>query len=117
MIDVTFEEEKGRITLKMKGHAGQAIFGKDIVCSAASILAYTVAQYVHTAGREGELALRPVIELEEGEALISCDPYGISYSTIKGVFLFAEVGFKLLEKSFPLFVRLKEFGTDSNPKK
>ena len=115
MLNVTFEEKDGKLTLTMKGHAGQAVFGKDIVCSAASILAYTVAQFVHTAGKEGNLVLRPIIDLDEGSAFISCEPWKDSYATIKGVYLFAEVGFKLLANDYPLFVKLKEFGTDSNP--
>jgi uncharacterized protein YsxB (DUF464 family) len=115
MLNVAFEEKDGKLTLTLKGHAGQAIFGKDIVCSAASILAYTVAQFVHTAEGKGELVLRPVIKLEEGDATVSCEPYAVSYATIKGMYLFAEVGFKLLANNYPLFVKLKEFGTDSNP--
>ena len=49
MLKATFEEANGKISLTIEGHADQAEYGKDIVCSACSILAYTVAQFVKDA--------------------------------------------------------------------
>ena len=44
MIQVRFEKDGKNIILTVQGHSEQAQMGKDSVCSAASILAYTVAQ-------------------------------------------------------------------------
>ena len=46
MIQAAFYTDKssGSISLKLSGHAGAANKGQDIICSAASMLAYTVAQ-------------------------------------------------------------------------
>ena len=46
-------KDSGSITLKLSGHAGQAEHDKDIVCAAASILAYTVAQTLQFQYEEG----------------------------------------------------------------
>jgi uncharacterized protein YsxB (DUF464 family) len=48
MITISISENKDAkaITLKVKGHANHDEKGKDIVCASASILTYTIAQYV-----------------------------------------------------------------------
>ena len=76
MIKVRFDKsEDGKtLILTLEGHAGQAEVGKDIVCSTASILAYTTAQMVQTMREEGKLKKKPHIRLEEGNAVITCKP-------------------------------------------
>jgi uncharacterized protein YsxB (DUF464 family) len=115
MVKVTFVENDKRITLKIEGHAGQADKGHDIVCSACSILAYTVAQLVRTAKATGDLKAPPVINLENGDALISCEPWEHAYPTILSIYMYAEVGYKLLAHNYPQYVGLTPFGTDTNP--
>lgn len=112
MLKVTFEKEEREITLKIKGHAGQADIGHDIVCASCSILAYTVAQLIKNADSIDDLQEPPVIKLDSGDAVISCIPTNEAYCTILGIFMFAEVGYKLLAHNFPQFVELKPFGTD-----
>lgn len=110
MLKVTFEKDGRELKLKIEGHAGQADIGHDIVCSACSILAYTVAQLVNTADAVGDLKEPPVIKLNSGNAVVSCLPTEEVYATTLGIYMFAEVGFKLLAHSFPQFVELKPFG-------
>ena len=105
-------KDTNRITLKIQGHAEQADIGQDIVCASCSILAYTVAQLVKNAEALGDLKTPAKIQLEKGDAIISCKPTNEAYETILGIFMFAEVGYKLLAHNYPKFVELTTFGAE-----
>lgn len=115
MIKVSFEKEDDKLTLKIDGHAGQADVGHDIVCASCSILAYTVAQFVKEADRQGDLVDTPIIKLESGDAVISCEPMEEVRKMMQDIYLFAEVGYDLLAHSYPQYVELKAFGTAELP--
>ncbi len=110
MLKVFFKEDDGRLTLTLDGHAGQADIGRDIVCSACSILAYTVAEFVKEAARKGDLEETPEVELECGYACITCEPKEDAYHVLYGAYMYALVGYDLLAKSYPQFVELQQFG-------
>lgn len=110
MLKVSFEKDGKELSLRLKGHAGQADIGHDLVCASCSILAYTVAQLVKNADSVDDLQEKPVIKLESGDTVISCIPTESTYCTILGIFMFAEVGYRLLAHNFPQFVELKPFG-------
>jgi uncharacterized protein YsxB (DUF464 family) len=74
MIKATFTRGNEEIVLKVEGHAGQADKGHDIVCSAASILTYTIAQYLQFINEHGGLQKKPHIILNDGNALIVAKP-------------------------------------------
>lgn len=115
MLKVSFDVEGNKLTLTLKGHAGQAEVGKDIVCASASILAYTVAQFVREAEGRGDLESPPVIKLDSGDAVISCEPTEDISTMIQNIYLFAEAGYDLLAQTYPQFVELKPFGTAELP--
>lgn len=110
MVKVTFEQINNRLTLRLKGHAGQAKIGKDIVCASCSILAYTVAEFVKEADKKGYLKSDPIIKLESGGAVISCEPVDELLIDIQNMYFFAEKGYELLAHNYPQFVELKQFG-------
>ena len=112
MIKVSFEiSENGKtIILNLRGHAGAADVGKDIVCASASILAYTVAQEVQTMHDRGRLKKKPNIRLEEGDSTITCKPVKTSMTEALHIFLVAQTGFRLLAKTYPDFVQVKTIG-------
>ena len=111
MIKVTFDKEEGKyISLRLEDHAGQAEVGKDIVCSAVSILAYTVAQTITQMHKQGWLKKKPHINLKEGEGLITCVPKEGYYDECLMAFFVAEVGYHLLSTNYPQFVGLNMFG-------
>ena len=112
MIKVTFAHEKdiGTIALKVKGHAGQAGKGNDIVCSAVSILTYTVAQYLKYVYKQGGLQKKPNIKLNDGDALIVAKPTEEYEGEVLNAFFVAEVGYSLLAHNYPQFVELNMFG-------
>ena len=103
-------KESGSITMKLTGHAGQAEVGKDIVCSAASILAYTVAQALQFMYEEGGLKKKPHIKLEPGDTIIVAKPKEETYAEALHTFFVAQVGYHLLAHNYPQYVELSSFG-------
>lgn len=111
MITASFEKEEGKfISMSVVGHAGQAEVGRDIVCSAASILAYTVAQTLTQMNKQGWLKKKPHLTLKEGKSVITCVPKAEFYEECLMVFFVAEMGYTLLAKNYPQYVALKPFG-------
>ena len=110
MLNVVFTAKDDTITMVLNGHAGQADIGHDIVCSSCSILAYTVAQIVKAEEREGSLKSKPLVVLEKGSAVISCEPKPEKYNELLHVFYVAEVGYTLLAHNYPLYVDFTPFG-------
>lgn len=103
-------KDSGTITLKLTGHAGQAKKGQDIVCAAASILAYTVAQTLQFMYEEGGLQKKPHLKLEEGDTIIVAKPKAESYAEALHTFFVAQVGYHLLSKNYSQYVELSSFG-------
>lgn len=112
MIQVRFEKsEDGKtIILTLKGHSEQAEMGQDIVCSAASILAYTVAQAVTDMGQDGKLKKKPHIRLDSGDATITCKPHKQYLGEALHTYIVAQTGYELLAHTYPEYVRVIKFG-------
>lgn len=113
MIKVSFDiSENGKtLILTLKGHAGMAEAGKDIVCASASIIAYTVAQEVTDMYNKGRLKKKPNIRLDEGDATITCKPVKTSMTEALHIYKVAQTGFRLLAESYPEYVQLTTFGS------
>lgn len=111
MINAEFKflDEKKTIELSIKGHAGAAEPGKDIICASASMLAYTLAQDVTDSFRSNALKKRPNITLVDGDAIISCTPKKEAYAEVLHTFFVIQKGFVLLEHNYPDYVSLKMF--------
>ena len=103
------------LQLRLKGHAGYATEGDDIVCSSASILAYTVAQIVKVGYDHGDLEGEPTINMEAGNATIRCVPKPDAYAGILSAFAVAQVGYGLIAHNYPDYVQLKPFGEAIEP--
>ena len=110
MITASFSRDKDSITLRLKGHAGMAKKGEDIICASASILAYTVAQSLQFLYEEGGLEKRPLIRLDSGDAEITATPKHTSYKEALHIFFVAQVGYHLLAHNYPQYVELNSFG-------
>lgn len=110
MIQVRFEKDGKNIILTVKGHSEQAEMGQDIVCSAASILAYTVAQMVADMGEGGKLKKKPHIRLDSGDSAITCKPTKQYYNEALHTYTVAQTGYELLAHTYPEYVRLTKFG-------
>ena len=110
MLKVTFTDKGEKLSLRLEGHAGHAEIGKDIVCSSASILAYTVASFVIEAEQRGDLLTEAEIRLDSGDTLIECEPSEEAYEAVRYMYLFATIGYSLLAETYPQYV---EFITDA----
>lgn len=108
--EFTTHKDSGSISLRMTGHAGAAEAGSDIVCAAASILAYTVAQTLQFMHEQGSLQKKPHIQLKEGDTIIVAKPKPESYAEVLHTFFVAQVGFHLISHNYAQYVRLKSFG-------
>lgn len=110
MIQVRFEKDGKNIILTVQGHSEQAEMGQDIVCSAASILAYTVAQMVAEMGESGKLKKKPHIRMESGDSAVTCKPTKQYFNEALHIYTVAQTGYELLAHTYPEYVRLTKFG-------
>ena len=118
MINVTFRSHDPTryLRLTVKGHAGQADRGQDIVCASASILAYTVAQIVKTMEHHGDFKGKPLVELGNGDATIVCRCKNDDlYAEAAHTFFVAQVGYQLLAHNYPEYVDIKVVGEAEKP--
>ena len=110
MIEVTYERKKKKLKLTVKGHARSDEPGKDLVCAAASILVYTLAEDVSNLCDDKRRFRRPVIRISEGDSTISCCPvYGMSSVTML-VFDSICHGFGILESKYPEYIKFNLVG-------
>lgn len=105
-----FNKDSGSISLKIKGHAGQANPGHDIICASASILSFTVAQIVKNVYTRKGLRKKPVVNMGNGDATILCKPKEEYMDEVFHAFSVAQVGYQLLSHNYPQFVKLSMFG-------
>lgn len=98
MIRVTYYKKYNRVTVE--GHAGSGPKGHDLVCSAVSSLALTLAGNV--AYMQTQDAVRDVtINLNEGNAEIQCKPYSRYKDSVAQIYNAICVGFELLSTKYP----------------
>lgn len=107
----TMDESRRMVTLRVKGHAGQNTPGNDIICSSASILAYTVAQEVKMAEKRGMLKFPPRLKMKSGDFIISCRAKDEeSYEVLLHTYLVMQTGYVLLAHNYPQYVAVEMFG-------
>ena len=85
------------------GHAGFAPVGQDIVCSAISILLYTLAADIGE-GVEAGMVQRQDVQLNPGESAVSCVPHSAFKVPVTWMFDAVCSGFTLLAQQYPEFV-------------
>lgn len=110
MIQARFETDNKNIIMTVKGHSEQAEIGKDIVCSAASIIAYIVAQMIVEMREDGKLKKSPTIRMESGDTVITCKPTKQYYGEALHTFEVAQTGYELLAHTYEDYVRVIKFG-------
>lgn len=114
-MNVVFElnDRLDTIRLRVSGHAGAAKKGEDLVCAAASILTYTLAQTAIIMDHDKKLRRTPNIKLDEGDAVITVRPKKAYYDEALYAFYHCEIGFAILEQNYPEFVKIIPFKNDS----
>ena len=108
MIEVKFwkNKERGTVHMTMKGHAGTAPKGEDLVCAAATMLAYTLAQTMQFYSETQKLARKPNIRLEDGNAYVVVTPKEEDYAEVLHSFWVVQCGIHVLAHNYPEAVRL-----------
>ena len=86
--------------LTVRGHAGYAPIGEDIICSAVSSVVYTLKIALEKADKNKKVLLLKC-ELNEGEAIITFEP--LSAET-QAVFKAVLDGLKVLSESYPDYI-------------
>lgn len=106
MIQVVYDKAKHSLT--MDGHANAGPIGHDLVCSAASILAYTLAgnvSYMASLGQVQENETR--IDMQNGHTEIACIPVPESAAIVTVVLDAICVGFEMLADTYPQHISYK----------
>lgn len=88
-------------SLFVEGHALSAEPGHDLVCASASILTYTLANFVMNIG----FVTDKVIKLEEGDAEVSCKVDSVHDMTVALIFDSICAGFDILAHKYPEYVK------------
>ena len=98
MITARFYQKpsNGSIHMTLKGHAGAAPKGEDLVCASATMLAYTVAQAVQFMHEQGKLKKKPKIRITDGEATIIATPIEEAYAEALHTYWVAQCGIHVL---------------------
>ncbi|WP_130837188.1 ribosomal-processing cysteine protease Prp [Lachnoclostridium sp. Marseille-P6806] len=97
MIRIVCTRSEDSYNLSVKGHAGYAALGSDIVCAAVSMLVYTLIE------RTEELTKDVQLSIDKGDVSIMAAGDGVSlaFDTILS-------GFRLLAGQYPEHISLRE---------
>lgn len=109
MIQVRFSvsHDNKVVSMEMKGHAGSAPKGEDLICASATMLAYTAAQAVQFLWENEQLQRKPKIRLEDGKAQIVAIPKEDSAAQVMHAFWVVQCGAHVLAHNYPGHVRLE----------
>ena len=97
----------GSIHMTLKGHSESAPKGEDLICSAATMLAYTVGQAVQFMYEQDKLKKKPKIQIKDGEATIIATPTDDAYAETLHTFWVAQCGAHVLAHNYPQNVKLE----------
>ena len=107
MIHAKFSVKDGRVRMDLQGPAGSAPRGEDLVCSAATMLAYTAAQAAQFLLEQGKLKERPEVCLEAGAAAVSVMPPEEALAAALHPIWVVQCGIHVLAHNYPQNVKLE----------
>lgn len=102
-----FTDNRGSIHMTLRGHAGTAPRGEDLVCAGASTLVYTVAQAVRFMDLQGRLLKKPKISIRPGKATVIATPKKDAEAELLMAYWTAQCGVHVLAHNYPKNVRLE----------
>lgn len=108
MVSIEFARSSHAFCLQVYGHAGSAPKGKDLVCCAASTLAYTAAQCALDLYQEGALRQFPETVLDPGVAQVATVAVPEELEKVEQMFRTIATGFDMLARQHPEFVSFRE---------
>lgn len=98
--------DRGTIHMEIRGHSGSAPKGEDLICSAATMLAYTAAQAIQFMSEQGKLKRKPKIKIQDGKATVIATPTDDGYAEVLHTFWVAQCGAHVLAHNYPQHVKL-----------
>ena len=104
MINIVYDRNNHKLTVEGHAYSGEA--GHDLVCSASSILAYTLASNVEYISECGQ-ARNPITILNSGNATIGCTPEEGFTSVVVLIYETICAGYALLAHDYPEYVSFK----------
>ena len=102
--------QMGKTALRVHGHAGVSRYGSDIVCAAASMLAFALAEAVQAEG----LTVPPAVEAACGAFRLEVWPEAREQARAETMFDVARAGYRLLAERYPAYVRILSDGHSVN---
>ena len=100
------DKDRGTVEMEMQGHAKTAPKGQDLVCAAATMLAYTLAQAVQFLYEQGRFLEKPHIQLVDGYAKIVVRPKPSAMAETMMAYWVTQAGAFVLERNYPGAVSL-----------
>ena len=98
MVNVVYHRKYHRLTVK--GHAYSGESGYDLICSACSILTYTLASNVYNMNENGQIR-NIIVDLQPGNAVVSCNTNKKFKSIVTMIFDSICAGYELLANDYP----------------
>ena len=112
MIEIKFYTDiRGGIHLTLRGHAGAAPKGEDLICAACTTQAYTAGQAVQEMDTLEKLMKRPKIRIQKGRATIVATPKENAVAEAMTVFRTVQCGARVLAHNYPKYVQLHTMHT------
>lgn len=103
MIKINYNVNTMRLTIK--GHAGAAEAGHDIICAGVSAIFYNLVNVLSIYPKEA-WDKEPEIKDENADALVKVYPSKLYRQTIAVEMRHALIGFDMIAKTHPKFVQL-----------
>ncbi len=106
MTKVYYREYYDKYLLIVEGHSGFNKNGDDIICSAISILVYTLLNMLKDEESDKRLKLRREV-INDGYFCVEVEPFDFSKQRTKGIIDTVIMGLSLLNEEYPEFVKLE----------
>lgn len=101
MIKAKAENNNGEIRLTIKGHANAAPKGADLICAAATVSAYQLAQVAREMFERGALNGKPTVQIREGKAKVRLTPMPDAADEAMHTMYVVCTGLRLLAANYP----------------
>ena len=106
MTNIYHREYYDRLLISIEGHNAYAEQGKNIVCAAVSVLAYTLINCMLDEEAQGNVKLIRNI-VRDGFVHLEIEYYDFSKERVKGILDACLTGFLMLEESYPKHVAFR----------
>ena len=108
MVTVEYTRTNKAFCLQVYGHARSAPKGEDLVCCAASTLAYTAAQSALELYEDGALRQFPDTVMESGSAQVAAVATPEDIERVAQMFRTIATGYEMLARQYPEYIMFRE---------